>query len=430
MGSFNYTCCVSNLPIEAGTPVRYLALARSAFDTAGNGHVCYVGGRWQVYGVPIRGRYNDYGSVEEIEESFTTQMFFEGLKRGVVEKGVGDNTVHDVEVRVDMDQKGWLDALWEGRVDVEDLKPGPGPWAEPKPKPGVPSLKRIETLLRAANLEVVVGYGTKGYYVDEASPGYLRIRHGEGRTGRDTKDLDAILPLLHGAGYAAMITVGTGNYANHAEVLVAPLPPKDPSQHIVVQGLKQDREYNPIRPVSQAMIREDVWQLLLTMKIEHWDGNVYTAQYVRELATQYVEAEIERKANFESLTQEQRVDYLRKDRLGDHDGDFDPPTKPTFAQYLRGHEGTSGFTFREGYRLAAKLSPSPEALKQYALDLADLIFVQWAYSTLYGQWHPTSNGHQDSFWDQHRAFHASLAEIKGRWEEEDDESELEEDKEE
>jgi hypothetical protein len=402
MGSFNSTCIVSNLPIEAGTPIRFLALARSAFEPDGNTHICCVGGRWQIFGVPIQGKYNDYGSVEDLQEGFTTDLFFEGLKRYSVEKGVGDNQAHDVQVRADMEPEGWLEALWEGRVEVLDSRPGKGPWTAPEPGPGVPSLKKIEEVLKKAGLPTVNTYGAEGYVIDEAASGYLRIRYG--RSSDSETELNAVLPFLHAAGYAAMVTVGTGNYANHAEVLVAPLPPKDPNQHIIVQGLKQDREYNPIRPVSQAMIREDVWQLLLAMKIKHWNGSVYTAQYVRELATQYVEAEIERKAHFESLTQEQRVDYLRKDRLGD----FEPPAKPTFA-------------FREGYRLAAELSPSPEALKQYALDLADLIFVQLAYSTLYGQWHPTSNGSQEGHWDLQRAFHRGLAEIRGAWEDDEDE---------
>lgn len=419
MGSFNYTCCVSNLPIEDGTPVRYLALARSAFDTNGNGHVCYVGGRWQVYGVPIRAKYNDYGSVDGIEESFTTDMFFDGLKRGVVEKGVGDNTVHDVEVRVDMGQQGWLDALWEGRVHVEDLKAAPGPWPEEEPGNGVPSLKRIETILKAANLEVVTGFGAKGYYVDEASPGYLRIRHGEGRMGRDTKDLEALLPLLHEAGYAAMITVGTGNYANHAEVLVAPLPPKDPKQHIHATGMGDGKEYDAHRPVSQAMIREDVWQYLLSVEIPHWNGELHTIENMRGLALKYVEKELERKAHLAGLTPKQREDYLMRNSLLDEEPQRD------FSQYLRGHEGTSGFTYRAAYKLAKELAPDAESFKQYVLNLADLVFVEWAYSTLSGQWHPTSNSHQEGFWDLQRAYHAFLSETKGKWEEDEDELEEE-----
>ena len=59
MGSFNATCIVSNLPIEYGDKVRFLALTESAYHK-GNEHICYVGGRWQVRGAPIKAKYNDY----------------------------------------------------------------------------------------------------------------------------------------------------------------------------------------------------------------------------------------------------------------------------------------------------------------------------------------------------------------------------------
>lgn len=422
MGSFNYTCCVSNLPIEAGTPVRYLALARSAFDTNGNGHVCYVGGRWQVYGIPIKGQYNDYGTVEKLEESFTTLMFFDGLKRGAVEKGVGDNTVHDVPVRPDMSQKEWLDALWEGRVEVQYRKPSTEPWVQPEPEKGIPSIKRMEKLIRAADLTIAVGYGAKGYYVDEASPGYLRIRHGEGRTGRELKDLEVLLPFIHQAGYAAMITVGTGNYANHAEVLVAPLPPKNPNQHIHVTGMGEGHEYNALRPVAQAMVREDVWQHLLGMSLPDWGGGEdQTVQGMRDLALQYVEEQLAKKALRASMTQDQLIEHMREAFMDDE------PRRGNFSLYLRGHEGTSGFTYREAYRLAEQLAPDPESFKRYVVELAELIFVEKAYDLLYGQWAPTSNSHQEGFWEQHRAFRRKLATIKGAWEEEDEDEEGDED---
>src|ERR1700743_832840 len=120
MGSFNATCIVSGLQIEAGDEVRYLVLARNAYAPDGNGHCCYVTGRWQLHGVPIRAKYNDYGSVEDIVPGFTSDLFFKGLAMAAVEVGIGDNSCHDVAVREDMDQKSWLKALWEGRVKVDD----------------------------------------------------------------------------------------------------------------------------------------------------------------------------------------------------------------------------------------------------------------------------------------------------------------------
>ena len=60
---------------------------------------------------------------------------------------------------------------------------------------------------------------------------------------------------------------------------------------------------------------------------------------------------------------------------------------------------------------------SPEELRAYVLDMADTLYVEWAYSRLHGQWHPSTNGGQDGNWDSHRAFYLKLAEIRGQWEE-------------
>jgi len=222
MGSFNATCIVSNLPIEAGDKVRYLALARNAYDVDGSGLCCYVTGRWQLHGVPIKAEYNDYGSVENIVPGFTTDLFFKGLAMAVVEVGVGDNSCHDVPVREDMNVEQWLEALWEGRVKVSDHRAlyrkiseakeldqkleeltGSNPqlagFYDPKayePTTGIPSFRRIEKLMAEAGIEVSSGGFASGVLVDEVGSGFVRIRRGE--IG-EKPGLEPLLPILHGA---------------------------------------------------------------------------------------------------------------------------------------------------------------------------------------------------------------------------------------
>jgi hypothetical protein len=415
MGSFNATCIVSGLPIEAGTKIRYLALARSAFEHDGNGHICYVGGRWQVYGVPLRGKYDDYGSVEDVEDSYTTRVFFEGLKRGAVEKGVGDNQCHDVEVRADMDQEAWLEALWEGRVSVLDARPRTGSYTPTEPQEGVPSIRRIEKVLTDAGLPIASSYGALGYTLDEPTPGFLRVRYG--RYSADHQGLEKALPAIHAAGYAAMVTVGTGSYANPSEILVAPLPPTDPNTYIHVAGLApKESSYDP-RPVSQAMIREDVWEILRSMTVNNWDKPI-TSESMRQLALEAVDEELEQRARkkaIEDLPPDQQILNLRK--AMDH---LELESRGSFRYYLGAHEGLSGFTFGAAFQLGLSMTEDPEEMKAFAVDLADTVFVQWAYSTLHGQWHPTSNAGQEGNWKQHRAFLQKLAEIKGAWEDEED----------
>ena len=50
--------------------------------------------------------------------------------------------------------------------------------------------------------------------------------------------------------------------------------------------------------------------------------------------------------------------------------------------------------------------------------MAETIYVEWVYSSIHGQWHPTTNSGQDAMWDEHRAFMKSLMKIKGKWEDE------------
>lgn len=414
MGSFNATCIVSGLPIEAGDKVRFLTLARSAFHRDGNDYAHYVGGRWQLYGVPLKAKYNDYGSVEEIEEGFTNQLFFEALRRGVVEKGVGDNQCHDVEVRDNMTPEKWLEALWEGRVYVLDQRPWTGTWdpAEHQPPVGVPSLLRIENLLKQTGFSIGTDYGAEVYVLDEVSTGFIRVRFG--RNLRNSSELERILPILHTAGYAAMITVGTGTSPNYSEVLVAPLPPTDPSVHILTSGLAPSRhmENNQPRPVSQAMVREDVWQILLSTPVEGNDKR-YTIETLRASAIEAVEEELAFRAKRESMGPDEILArILRRDMERDKTN--------SFLYYLGPHEGLSGFTLGAAYRLGVDLVKDPEELKAFVLDLADTVYVQWVYSDLHGQWHPSTNSGQESKWNEHRALLLKLAKIKGRYE--DDES--------
>jgi len=441
MGSFNATCIVSNLPIEAGTPVRFLALARNAFSPDGNGHECYVTGRWQLHGVPIKGQCNDYGSVERIEQSFTTRVFFEGLALSAVEIGVGDNSCHDPAVRTDMDQDSWLNALWEGRVKVDDSRAQNRRYKEAKeldqkleeltgkpsrlaaiytpdlykPAQGVPTFQRIEKLLTDAGLKLSAGNFDPGLLIDDVGTGFVRIRRCELGV---QEGLESILSVLHGGGYAAMLTAGSGSYSNKAEVLVAPLPSTDPNVFIRTQHEVEDYWREP-RPVSQAMIREDVWQILLNTPIKSWVGS-YNIDSFRESAVAALDKEL-------AIREELKVLVAKGDesglfRLSLKRSDDVSPRENIFAASLRGSEGVSGFSFREAFRFAIDTSTSPDDLRDYVRNLAETIYVQWAYSNIHGQWHPTSNSGQEGNWKEHRAFLTELLKIKGRWEEDEDDS--------
>lgn len=409
MGSFNATCIVSNLQIEAGTPVRFLALTRSAYQTAGNEHICYVAGRWQLRCPPIQAEYNDYGSIENLEPRLANRVFFESLSRGVVEKGVGDNQCHDVQVRRGMSEDQWLEALWEGRVEVRDYEDSSftRDWRTPEPPKGIPTLSRIEALCQSHRWKVVTDYGATGYVLDEVSPGFVRIRLGQhAAPAKEHRQLVRLVPVLHQAGFAAMIMCGTGSSPRHAEVLVAPKPVRPGQRHFTNGVAPKDDDYlTRIRPVSQAMVREDVWQILLKTPLDDWRGGKLTFAKMREAGEQVLKKELEAQQKADPL--------MRLSLQADHEN--------LLRHTLYPNEGMGGFGLRESLAFALDLDPkpSPKELDGFLTDLTETAYVQWVYAGLHGQWQPTTNSGQDGRWKEHRVFLKALAKIKGRWEDEE-----------
>lgn len=115
MGCFSYSCSISGLPIDAGDPVMFLALSTSYEKRYATG----IDGAWRPMTLPIRAQYNDYGSVEFIEDSPVTEAFFASLSKRAIEREVGENWCHDVAVMKDMPRGKWLEALWEDRVQIK-----------------------------------------------------------------------------------------------------------------------------------------------------------------------------------------------------------------------------------------------------------------------------------------------------------------------
>lgn len=117
MGCFSYSCAISRLPIEHGHRVRFFAVSA----TEGYRTAIGINGSWEPATLPILGNYNDYGSVENLEEGPVTEAFFETLNRRAIERAVGENECHDVAVVRGMPREEWLRALWEDRVQIRGL---------------------------------------------------------------------------------------------------------------------------------------------------------------------------------------------------------------------------------------------------------------------------------------------------------------------
>ncbi len=134
MGCWNETCAVSKMTIYAGESVRFLPIVQNAWHfeeqggfpneespclLKGNSGV-YISDLWVPFCLPLRGEYNDYGSIENIpgkteQDKAELSQFIEAFKKNAICLDVGENTCHDVAIK-DFTLEEILEALQEGRV--------------------------------------------------------------------------------------------------------------------------------------------------------------------------------------------------------------------------------------------------------------------------------------------------------------------------
>lgn len=84
MGCWCETDGVTQLPINAGNKVMLFVLERQEYyDVEGRG-TCYNTEIWRPIGGAIKGKYDDYGCIEDIVENENTNAVLEELKKGLV----------------------------------------------------------------------------------------------------------------------------------------------------------------------------------------------------------------------------------------------------------------------------------------------------------------------------------------------------------
>ncbi len=290
MGSFAFTCAVSGLPIEAGDPLRYVLLVENPYD---DNLVCYSHDMWFPRTWPLRAKYNDYGSIDRYDEgSVSLASIVQGLKVDMVERGIGDNSCHDVPTTKDMSFEATLEAVWEKRLQVSREVDSLNFLDSPEVKqlraermkklgldndslaarqgepPGLPTLLNVQAALEKAGFKVSKPDERSADHlmVDEVEHAWVRVRV-DGYGERDAK-LEAVVEALRGD-YAAMITIGTGSYGYSSEVQVMPKPMNRGDKHLFFRHGKGER---PPLHVYQAMILDEVWDELIAGKVSiGWD---------------------------------------------------------------------------------------------------------------------------------------------------------------
>lgn len=212
MGSFAATCSVSGLPITRDTPVRFFLLTESP-DCKDIAEAHSIYGLWGVRTFPLRALYNNYGTVEKVEEGAAQDIWMEALAKDLHPLPLGENPYHDLETSRSMSFETLLETLRERRVFCEQVSIGQ----------------------------------------------------------RDRECKEAV---------------------NHARSLLGeellPVPPKPPME--------------PPLKVQPAMVREDVWQMLLTLPTGGVEGTIQ--QYRDEIRALYLA--------YQSLIEETITERLEK----------------------------------------------------------------------------------------------------------------------
>lgn len=246
MGSFDFTCCVSGLPISSGDPVKYILLTENPYE---DNIVCNSHDMWFPRTWPLRGQYDTYGSIENYDEGCpSAYSIVEGLNIDLVELGMGNNACHDIPTRKGMSLHEILNAILEGRLKViRDTRKEATQYPD-----GVPSLLKIEKLISQNGFEykIATSYGSPGFFVDERQWGWVRVRWAPYKDKQ--AHLEKLLPVLQ-QHYSAMLTVGTGRYADDVEIQVMPKPSIKGSRLLL-----DEPQEKPLQ-IGQGMIHQGVW---------------------------------------------------------------------------------------------------------------------------------------------------------------------------
>lgn len=255
MGSFSYTCAISGLPIEEGDAVRYYLLTENPYDSNIR---CSMTDLWFPRTWPLKGIYNNYGSVEKVAGEAEKQLWLDSLRLDLVERGWGANSCHDVPTSKDMSFDQLLEAAWEGRIlvsrdvdmwahrpELQELlaKAGGLPKSKQKIPKGIPTRKRVERILKQAGVGDTLIVRSDG-------PGRVSVQ-----SALFHKTTFATVQELLSGKYATMLTVDRDGH-HTPEVLVG--------AKLGVDSYYPDRKKGKDKPlkVAQSMIREDVWQAL------------------------------------------------------------------------------------------------------------------------------------------------------------------------
>lgn len=352
MGSFDYTCCVSGLPITCGDEVRYFLLTKNPY-TKGAENTHYLHDHWFPRTFPLKGKYDDYGSVENIANGPEKDVWLDGIKLDIIEQGWGENTCHDVPTNKEMSFDELLNAVQENRVLVqrdystprlskfkikEDENLSPEERRDRQVPIGVPSMFRITNIVEKLGINVFDGnWGKKSVIIDSPEPNVVRVRcknmYGKKHTDPSAQfvpgeaiieqvevleqlrlELNEYATVISASADACGVNVNGRSVAQpDAQMLIFPKPG-------TYDGAlsKYDNDGKEPLAVGHAMIREDVWQSMLTHNVEIYDDKYKSInvgiEYFRDdikRAVKTIQDEVAANPNDSYIT----ISYMLMDKL-------------------------------------------------------------------------------------------------------------------
>jgi hypothetical protein len=114
MGCWNETCGITQMPICAGDPVRMFLIVENKYGDTGPA-LSYNSEIWKPFGLPIKGTYDEYGRIENIEEDALSDFLLETIKEMVIEV---PNRMGDVFKREELTWETVIDFLTDEGLKV------------------------------------------------------------------------------------------------------------------------------------------------------------------------------------------------------------------------------------------------------------------------------------------------------------------------
>lgn len=116
MGCWNETCGITQMPICAGDKVRMFLIVRDRYaDDSYDVCHSYTTDLWKPFGIPLKGTYDEYGRIENIEEDVMSDFLLESIKEMIIEV---PNRMGEVFKREELNWETVIDFLTDEGLKV------------------------------------------------------------------------------------------------------------------------------------------------------------------------------------------------------------------------------------------------------------------------------------------------------------------------